>query len=181
MAAADDVWLRKRLVEELPSRSVSMDVLTEQMRSAVVGAAAVPGSTSATAWRYQVVLVPWQRQIGPSCGLAALRMARDHFVNAFGGVDVMGGGGDGSGDTPQMPSLLREAQERGYGGREACIHEQCNLLKGASRDKNHLKIALVAKPITHMYKSSAIARSWLVLGKVRVHMFGRFSFTVLII
>jgi hypothetical protein len=48
-------------------------------------------------WFYTLQEVPWQAQVGPSCGLAALRMVRD-FFRPHG----------------QMPSLLSEAREKGY-------------------------------------------------------------------
>ena len=53
-----------------------------------------------------MVNVPWQRQIGPSCGLAALRMVRDYFFAAL--------EGEAASKLAQMPSLMREAKERGY-------------------------------------------------------------------
>lgn len=122
VAGAADVWLRKRLVESVGSVMPSKEEQEAQLQDALTG---IGVSTSdQQQWRWVVQPVPWQRQIGPSCGLAALRMVRDHYmlraaaaqneqekaresvVRAAGagaggaGIDVGAGGSGNSGSAP---------------------------------------------------------------------------------
>lgn len=95
-AATDaDVWLRKRLVESVASVKVPLGQRREEILAAIQ-------NYHPQAWEYCLQHVPWQQQVGPSCGLAALRMLRDHYVTT-----------DNNSDT-KMPSLLSEAQSKGY-------------------------------------------------------------------
>jgi hypothetical protein len=53
-----------------------------QMETAAAAHTGQPPNVTAgkaSGWEYSLLQVPWQRQIGPSCGLAALRMVRDFF------------------------------------------------------------------------------------------------------
>lgn len=91
-ASDNDVWLRKRLVESVGSVSIPLEQRTKEIL------AVIQPHQLQLAWQYCLICVPWQRQVGPSCGLAALRMLRDHYVTK------------GS----KMPSLLTEAQNKDY-------------------------------------------------------------------
>jgi N-acetylglutamate synthase-like GNAT family acetyltransferase len=95
----EDVWLRKRLVEHVGSIYVKKEKHREEIESAI----AFHSKRNELDWCYCLLSLPWQSQIGPSCGLAALRMAREYFwTNARQDVEQ------------PLPSLLGEAQERGY-------------------------------------------------------------------
>jgi predicted N-acetyltransferase YhbS len=86
-----DVWMRKRLVEFVGSQIVQLEDRLEEVRAF----AKIQGG--GLSWEYLLNNIPCQQQIGPSCGLAALRMLRDHYHG-----------------NSQMPSLLQEALEKGY-------------------------------------------------------------------
>jgi hypothetical protein len=92
-----DVWLRKRLVEHVGSIRIPLEERLEELQEVI--ADHVPRTME---WRYHLLSLPWQAQIGPSCGLAALRMVREYFWTTH------------SKEEQQLPSLLGEAQERGY-------------------------------------------------------------------
>jgi hypothetical protein len=91
----EDVWLRKRLVESLGCIEVPMERRLEEINEALHKL-----DNSSFQWRYQLVRIPWQQQVGPSCGLAALRMLRDHY--------------HAEEEDVQRPSLLAEAQAKGF-------------------------------------------------------------------
>lgn len=98
----DDVWLRKRLIESVGSIDVPLQERVMEMEEAICayleqGSLEIPSDCQ---WQYRLVRMPWQKQVGPSCGLAALRMIRDYYHS--------------SSDFKQMPSLLAHAQEKGY-------------------------------------------------------------------
>jgi N-acetylglutamate synthase-like GNAT family acetyltransferase len=93
-ATDNDVWLRKRLVESVASVVVPLEQRIEELQ------AAIQQQPQPLAWEYSLRHVPWQQQVGPSCGLAALRMLREHYVV--------------TGEDSKMPSLLVEAQRKGY-------------------------------------------------------------------
>jgi hypothetical protein len=86
-ATDDDVWLKKRLVESVESHLATIDQLIAEMEGSVdatflrIASEAEKGSSeeSVRFLEYRILQMPWQRQIGPSCGLAALRMVRDYF------------------------------------------------------------------------------------------------------
>eukprot|EP00038_Savillea_parva_P012579 m.205599 g.205599 ORF g.205599 m.205599 type:complete len:517 (-) comp23016_c0_seq1:82-1632(-) len=120
-AGAGDVWLKKRLAEATPSVAVDASkIVTDMVAEAHVAyqracCGAVDAAPSTTAiedgpWAFQVLSVPWQRQIGPSCGLAALRMVRDFFLEQAANDN----GAETTSAAAQMPSLLKAAQERGF-------------------------------------------------------------------
>jgi N-acetylglutamate synthase-like GNAT family acetyltransferase len=108
-----DVWMRKRLVECVRSvRAMPIGERIAELRTAIQRHQQRT-NTTLRAWEYVLVPIPWQRQIGPSCGLAALRMLRDFRSD------------EKTADGPQQqhqqlmssntaPSLLREAQNRGF-------------------------------------------------------------------
>lgn len=106
MAQQDgDVWLRKRLVEFVGSINVPLQERLEEMRAAIRGCSAKhrhpqQSISSKCSWEYRLVRIQWQQQVGPSCGLAALRMLRDHYTTLT--------------DGQAMPSLLTAAQEKDY-------------------------------------------------------------------
>ena len=95
-AAYNDVWLRKRLVESVGSEVIPYEQRMQELH------AAVDHEAMNLSWEYVLLDISWQQQVGPSCGLAALRMLRDHYV-------VLPGN-----NVPRMPSLLTEAQQNGY-------------------------------------------------------------------
>jgi predicted N-acetyltransferase YhbS len=100
-----DVWMRKRLVEFVGSQSIQLEKRLEEIRKAA------EKYESDFFWEYLLNNIPWQQQIGPSCGLAALRMLRDHYHS-----------------NSQMPSLLQEALEKGYTV-DGEIFDLCNMMK----------------------------------------------------
>jgi N-acetylglutamate synthase-like GNAT family acetyltransferase len=98
--ALEDVWLRKRLVEHVGSVHVPVADRIQEIASIT------KEHDKNYAWYYQLLSVPWQAQIGPSCGLAALRMVREYFLTHS--------SSSSENEPQQLPSLLGEAQERGY-------------------------------------------------------------------
>ena len=143
----DDVWLRKRLVEHVGSIDISIDQRLEEVHAFIRKISEccrprrdVGSSNWYVRWNPSI---PYQPQIGPSCGLATLRMVRDYYHNnknnsdakamkkkTIGGVknedndNTTTGQSDGKtspsssstndSDHHQFPSLLLEAQSRGY-------------------------------------------------------------------
>ena len=137
VAGAADVWLRKRLVESVGSVMPSKEEQEAQLQEALASMGVSPSEQQQ--WRWTVQPVPWQRQIGPSCGLAALRMVRDHYMlraaarqsetrdeNEEGEVATGGGGGGGSGGsggsgveggaTPAAPAPLVTKRRAAFTG-----------------------------------------------------------------
>lgn len=111
------IHMRKRLREDLPLRSAPPE---DALLRALHWAAARADKTTRTGefagsnsnvWRARFVRVARVTQVGPSCGLAALRMARAH-------ADGKGRGrahvAARSCDIPAAPSLLAAAQRRGF-------------------------------------------------------------------
>lgn len=122
-ATDEDVWLRKRLIESLPScLPVRKERRIEEMYAAIHKYCSAGDGTGwqRLQWEYSVQHVPWQQQVGPSCGLAALRMLRDYYYSSKDDDD------DSTQAIPaqqlqqqqsnatKMPSLLAEAQKQGY-------------------------------------------------------------------
>lgn len=91
----NDIWLRKRLVEHVSSIIISFESRIDELY------AAIQPLTQYVRWEYFLHSIPWQQQLGPSCGLAALRMLRDFYCRL-----------DPKSDTE--PSLLEEAQAKKY-------------------------------------------------------------------
>jgi GNAT superfamily N-acetyltransferase len=91
----NDVWLRKRLVEHLSSIAIPLKSRIDELK------AAIQPFSQYQHWEYYLHSIPWQQQLGPSCGLAALRMLRDFYCYF-----------DSNGDA--VPSLLAEAQAKKY-------------------------------------------------------------------
>jgi GNAT superfamily N-acetyltransferase len=91
----NDVWLRKRLVELVPSLTVPLQSRIDELN------AAIQQFSQYHRWEYYFHSIPWRQQLGPSCGLAALRMLRDFYCH----VDPNDG---------KAPSLLSEAQAKKY-------------------------------------------------------------------
>mmetsp|Transcript_33238 Transcript_33238/g.80354 ORF Transcript_33238/g.80354 Transcript_33238/m.80354 type:complete len:537 (-) Transcript_33238:910-2520(-) len=118
-----DVWMKKRLVEQVGSIHVPMDQRISELEEVANEVLATNnGQNSSNSWYYRIVSIPWQAQIGPSCGLAALRMVREYFMAS----EKMSGDGEEE-QEDQLPSLLQEAQERGF------------TQDGEIFDANHLK------------------------------------------
>ncbi|KAL3920580.1 MAG: hypothetical protein SGILL_003189, partial [Bacillariaceae sp.] len=105
----DDVWLRKRLVEHVGSTMVSKEERQKEIQCYVQnGMKSQPsssGTISTTFYRWNPDIA-WQQQIGPSCGLVAIRMIRDYYFGLS--------GGNVSTEVEAFPSLLGQAQESGY-------------------------------------------------------------------
>jgi predicted GNAT family acetyltransferase len=72
-----DVWMRKRLVEALEPVRVPAESRVEEARQYVREHCAASGVP--LTWEYFLVPLPLHPQVGPSCGLAAIRMVRDHY------------------------------------------------------------------------------------------------------
>jgi GNAT superfamily N-acetyltransferase len=98
--AEEDVWLCKRLVETLPSL-----VIPRQGRLSELQQFCSSSLTMACCSCYYHFLdLPWQQQIGPSCGLAALQMVLDFSTN----------GDKEECATKKQPSLLQKAKAQQY-------------------------------------------------------------------
>jgi len=110
----NDVWLRKRLVECVASKIVPLQQRLDEIRAATQ----VSSGHYCYAWEYFLIQIPWQQQVGPSCGLAALRMLRDHYLD----------NNDDKAHQHQMPSLLQEAVNNGYSV-DGEIFDAANLVK----------------------------------------------------
>lgn len=110
--ASCEVWLRRRLREELSSEAVSRAQRMDELRTALTQ---MP--SRASQWHYRLQDVPWQRQVGPSCALAAVRMVRDAFLQRELGQEVRCHG-----------SLLAAALERGVTS-DGEIYDLSDLLK----------------------------------------------------
>lgn len=101
-----DVWLRKRLVEHVGSRQLPLSERLDELKEVVAN----NHVGQAMYWRYFLLSLPWQAQVGPSCGLAALRMIHEYYL-----LDRNSNENNHDlDDQIQRPSLLGEAQERGY-------------------------------------------------------------------
>ena len=121
-----DVWMRKRLVEHVESRLIPRVDRLAELQEAVEQFQEKHGELFQSAGGYYCFTnIPWQPQIGPSCGLAALRMVREYYLN---GKDE---GEDG--EMAQLPSLLGLAQERSY-THDGEIFDAHHLLDLAQRD-----------------------------------------------
>ena len=121
--AEEDVWLRKRLIDHVESDFwISVDDRRKEIESYVIsinnGNVILNDNSTNTivsnekgrshCYRYSwIPNVPWQMQIGPTCGLTAIRMILDFFHKPDAGQ-----GGEGSIIFGQ--SLLAIARERGY-------------------------------------------------------------------
>ena len=112
VAGAEDVWLRKRLAESVASVEIPLAEQESQIKAGLEARgllAPVERAKSSAAndpepgWCYLLNAVPWQRQIGPSCGLAALRMARDFLMRRRAG-DAAKAPGSGA-ESPLSPPL----------------------------------------------------------------------------
>lgn len=127
--AEDDIWLCKRLVDHVDSIHISKEDRMTQMKHFITNNS--PTTTSTTVhWKWYFCWnshVPWQPQIGPSCGLTAIRMVKDFYfslhsrkrqynenltqTSSFDSVDNNQSSGLQQ-DSAQ--SLLADAQNRGY-------------------------------------------------------------------
>ena len=96
----NDVWLRKRLVEYVASIAIPLENRMKELHAAIH-----QYPPNKNRWEFCLHNVPWQQQIGPSCGLAALRMLREFYQNLSSTAD---------GKVGCLPSLLIEAQTKGY-------------------------------------------------------------------
>lgn len=118
--AEDDVWLRKRLVDHVESTIVSEQDRRKELEQFVVSTintkvlsinatmnTIVAGQEDSNCW-YQYHWnphVPWQMQIGPTCGLTAVRMIRDFYCAADPEHEE---------EAQNKHSLLAEARNRGF-------------------------------------------------------------------
>jgi predicted GNAT family acetyltransferase len=80
--SSQDVWMRKRLVEKLDPVPVPTETRVEEMRQYVREREAATGVP--LAWEYFLVPLPlaYHPQVGPSCGLAAIRVVRDRYKSS---------------------------------------------------------------------------------------------------
>ena len=102
-ASSGDIWMRKRLVECVGSELITIKMRLPEIRTSIsrYTTQASDNIENRISWKYFLLEIPWQQQVGPSCGLAALRMLRDYYVK----IDD---------NCTRMPSLLAEAQRNGY-------------------------------------------------------------------
>jgi GNAT superfamily N-acetyltransferase len=120
--AEEDVWLRKRLVDHVESIHISEQDRRNELQQFVVSTNNTSKVVSSDISTNTIVVaeqkpnlnywyqyrwnphIPWQMQIGPSCGLTAIRMIRDFYCyNTNSGST-----------TPGPSSLLTDARNRGY-------------------------------------------------------------------
>ena len=73
-----DVWLCKRLVEFVPSFRLPMQVRIKQIQQFIKN---THYGSKVLGYFYIQPSVPWESQIGPSCGLAALRMVHRYYYS----------------------------------------------------------------------------------------------------
>lgn len=121
----EDVWLRKRLVDHVESiriceqdrrNEIEHFVLSTNTSSIIsndksTNTIVVEENNLDYSYQYRwIPHVPWQMQIGPSCGLTAIRMIRDFYYKT--NTDHREEPQEGS--TPSPPSLLADARKRGY-------------------------------------------------------------------
>jgi N-acetylglutamate synthase-like GNAT family acetyltransferase len=103
----DDVWLKKRLVEHVGSTLVPIDERLQEIKQSFFGMQSATGSTCYYRWNPRIA---WQPQIGPSCGLVAIRMIRDYYYDL-----VYNDNNNNSMEHQAVfPSLLSQAQQSGY-------------------------------------------------------------------
>ena len=129
----DVVWMRKRLLE----RTESILRSEEDLSDLIVQAVARLGS-----FEYQCKNFPWAKQIGPSCGLAALRMVYEG-ENGEGGTD----------------GLLTTAVSRGFTNDGEMF--RINELRTLSEE--HLKMPASVLPTTGTTVLSALQANKLVV------------------
>lgn len=115
----DDVWLRKRLVEHVGSVHISQNERRQELLDFIATTKDEHDDNSAASSSIWYVRwnpdIPFQPQIGPSCGLAALRMVREYcFATTEDGISNPAAENGDGGSPVQFPSLLAEAQARGY-------------------------------------------------------------------
>ena len=133
------VHMRKRLVEELPLRAApSTAALLGALRR--TAGRAVDGRRAGGVWSARIARVAIAAQVGPTCGLAALRMARSH-ATARGECTA---GGAGAAACQGALSLLAVARARGYSvdGEVFDVGHLCDLARGVCG----LDAAVVAWP-----------------------------------
>ena len=66
----DSTWMRKRLLEQCASAPLTREEILAS------SAQALQARSGKTGWAARLAEVRWERQVGPCCGLVALRMAR---------------------------------------------------------------------------------------------------------
>lgn len=107
----DDVWLRKRLVENVRSVLISSEDRWKEIENfvATMSPTLIPASCQ---WYYRWnPTVPWQSQIGPSCGLVALRMVREYYHqldNDSPTVSAQNGGSSDGNDKNMHEQAIRQ-------------------------------------------------------------------------
>jgi N-acetylglutamate synthase-like GNAT family acetyltransferase len=124
---ANDVWLRKRLVETVASIAISLNCRLEEIY------AEIKHYPIGMDWEYYMLSIPWQQQIGPSCGLTALNMLRDYYISPS---DVF--------DHIEMPSLLKEAQSKNY-SIDGEVFDAANIVKLAE----YCRLPASLEPLQH--------------------------------
>jgi len=175
VAGPGTVWLRRRLLERGAARRVWMaaelraEVEEGLLRLSASGGA--PGGGAAGWEVHTVSTVTWERQVGPCCGICALRMARSALRSDE------GGGADGRGATPPplpawdevpglQPELLLAASARAELGASVL---QAAIRSGYSRDGEifdvHHLAALAAQTCG---LHAAVVRGAAALGRLAV-------------
>ena len=129
-------WMRKRLLESVGCVALDAAELRDGVRAELSARRRAAAATEApAAWALSVpAAVSWERQVGPCCGIAALRMARATLAAmppsepSLDECDVelrAAAGADGGSEV----SILQEALQAGYSsdGEIFDIHHLCDL------------------------------------------------------
>ena len=130
-------WMRKRLLESVGCVALDAAELRDGVRAELSARrrAAAAATEAPAAWALSVpAAVSWERQVGPCCGIAALRMARatlaamppsEPSLDDCGVELRAAAGADGGSEV----SILQEALQAGYSsdGELFDIHHLCDL------------------------------------------------------
>ena len=128
-------WMRKRLLESVGCVALDAAELRDGVRAELSARRRVAAVTEVPAeWALSVpAAVSWERQVGPCCGIAALRMARATLAamppsGCLDDCDVELRA-SASADSGSEVSILQEALQAGYSsdGELFDIHHLCDL------------------------------------------------------
>jgi N-acetylglutamate synthase-like GNAT family acetyltransferase len=158
-----DVWLRKRLVEQLPMETIDMQDRIQELQHAVA-----QKYSDSIQWKYHLIQLPWTRQVGPSCGLAALRMVSGYYEAINNSNDNI----DRDSVDDSCPSLLAYAKAQGFShdgeifdARHLCkiakeyCHLSCKLVSFKNTSQmDLLKMLLSCRPLILAYDSQPFTR-----------------------
>jgi hypothetical protein len=133
----EDVWLCKRLVEHVPAISLDLEPRLQQLQKVAATAVATAAVSTRMArgamhnnnsnnnnnhappavvhgYYHMIDNVPWEQQIGPSCGIAAIRMVQGYYSKYDKQHHATNKEQDSSSSPPPYPSLLKHAIDKGW-------------------------------------------------------------------